>query len=55
MTRAEAIRAELYDSMCWFGGFPEPGGDVPERYHRWDDLTEMAQRIDAVLTKAEAV
>jgi len=51
MGRAEVILAELYDSLRWFGSFPEPQGDVPERYHRWDDLVEMAERIDAALLK----
>ncbi len=49
MDKREVIRAALYDGLSWFGTLPEPEGDVPERYHRWDDLGEFADRILAAL------
>lgn len=45
----EVIRNALYEGLCWFGTLPEPQGDVPERYHRWDDLGEFADRIAAAI------
>jgi len=54
--RREEIRQALYDGLCRVGTLPEPQGDVPMRYHRWDDLGELADRIiamtPAVRTKA---
>lgn len=41
----EELRRELYECLCWWGTLPEPEGDVPERYHRWSDLGEIADRI----------
>lgn len=49
----EAIRTALYKGLEWFGTLPEPEGDVPERYHRWDDLGELADRILAALQAAD--
>ena len=45
----DALQKELYDSLCWFGTLPEPQGDVPERYHKWDDLGEVADRLIKVI------
>jgi hypothetical protein len=47
----EAIRTVLYKGLEWFGTLPEPEGDVPSRYHRWDDLGEIADRILAALAQ----
>lgn len=41
----EKIQRELYECLCWWGTLPEPQGDVPERYHKWDDLGEIADRL----------
>lgn len=46
----EKIRTALYEGLEWFGTLPEPEGDVPEHYHRWDDLGELADRIAAALS-----
>jgi len=46
----EKTRIALYEGLGWFGTLPEPEGDVPERYHRWDDLGEFADRILAALS-----
>lgn len=46
----QQVQQALYDGLCWFGTLPEPQGDVPERYHRWDDLGELADRILTALT-----
>lgn len=54
MTIAETIREELYECLKWFGDLPEPEGDVPERYHRWDDLGEISERIAAKLHEPSA-
>lgn len=53
----EAVRKALYEGLSWFGTLPEPEGDVPERYHRWGDLGELADRILTALrsTTAEPV
>src|SRR3546814_14330214 len=45
----EIVRMAIYEGLGWFGALPEPQGDVPERYHRWDDLGELADRILAAL------
>ena len=45
----EVVRNELYEGLSWFGTLPEPEGDVPERYHRWNDLGEFAERIIAAM------
>jgi len=49
----EALRKTLYEGLCWFGTLPEPEGDVPERYHRWDDLCELADRLLAALNPTQ--
>ena len=48
----ETIRTALYEGLEWFGTLPEPEGDVPSRYHRWDDLGELADRIIIALKGA---
>src|SRR3546814_15891092 len=45
----EIVRMAIYEGLGWFGTLPEPQGDVPERYHRWDDLGELSDRILAAL------
>lgn len=53
--RRDTIRQSLYDGLREVGTLPEPGGDVPMRYHRWADLGGLADRIVAATPRpAEA-
>ena len=51
----EMVRAgqnELYECLTYYGTLPEPQGDYPPRYRRWDDLGEIAERIYLAMHKA---
>jgi hypothetical protein len=40
-----AVQRELYECLTYWGTLPEPEGDVPERYNKWEDLGEIAERL----------
>lgn len=51
MSKRETMQQALYDALCHWGTLPEPEGDVPERYHRWEDLGGIADKLIAAVDR----
>lgn len=47
----EVVRKALYEALQYYGTLPEPEGDVPERYHKWDYLGEIADRLITAMSE----